>query len=198
MERRRLTLSGDEYQAAFDARARQGVDVHGEASFVESLGVRSVLDAGCGTGRVGIELARRGLHVVGADVDEGMLDVARRAAPDVRWELADLADLDLRGEAGARVQFDAVVLAGNVMLFVVPGTEARVVGSLARHLGRGGRLVAGFQLGSGLTLPAYDEMCRAAGLVPEARWSTWEREPWLPSSGYAVSVHRLEAGAPEG
>ena len=198
MERRRLTMSGEEYQAAFDARARQGVDVHGEASLIESLGVRTVLDAGCGTGRVGIELARRGLDVVGVDVDEGMLDVARQAAPQVRWELADLADLDLRGDAGAPVRFDAVVLAGNVMLFVVPGTEARVVGSLARHLRRPGRLVAGFQLGSGLTVPAYDEMCRAVGLVPEARWSTWDGEQWLPSSGYAVSVHRLETGAPEG
>jgi 2-polyprenyl-3-methyl-5-hydroxy-6-metoxy-1,4-benzoquinol methylase len=51
--------------------------MHGEATFVEGLGVRRVLDAGCGTGRVAIELARRGLDVVGLDADPGMLSAAR-------------------------------------------------------------------------------------------------------------------------
>ena len=50
---------GDAYDRRFRAAAAAGADVHGEADFVESLGVHSVLDAGCGTGRVGIELARR-------------------------------------------------------------------------------------------------------------------------------------------
>ncbi|HET9051566.1 MAG TPA: class I SAM-dependent methyltransferase [Candidatus Dormibacteraeota bacterium] len=190
-----MTLSGDAYQAAFDARARQGADVHGEAGFVESLGVRSVLDAGCGTGRVAIELARRGLEVVGVDVEQGMLAVARRAAAALRWELADLATLDLDDGGGGRLRVDAAVLAGNVMLFVAPGTEALVVAALARHLVPGGLLVAGFQIGSGLTPADYDGMCAAAGLSPAGRWSTWDRHPWTPASDYAVSVHR---SAPDG
>ena len=36
-----------------------------------------MLDAGCGTGRVAIELAARGFSVVGMDLDEAMLDTAR-------------------------------------------------------------------------------------------------------------------------
>ena len=58
--------------AGYDERWRRmeaaGVNPHGEADFVFSYGPRSVLDAGCGTGRVAIELARRGLDVVGTDL----------------------------------------------------------------------------------------------------------------------------------
>src|SRR5947208_1845916 len=64
--------------ATYDDRWRElaakGQSVHGEADFVSSLAPSSVLDAGCGTGRVAIELARRGVEVVGVDVDRSMLD----------------------------------------------------------------------------------------------------------------------------
>lgn len=53
-------------------------------------GRRTVVDAGCGTGRHAAELAERGFDVVGIDAAAEMLDVARERAPDVRWERADL------------------------------------------------------------------------------------------------------------
>ena len=177
--------NGEAYEAQFEAKAAAGQDMHGEATFVEQLGVRSVLDAGCGTGRVARELARRGLEVVGVDVDRSMLEVARRKAPHLDWRLDDLATVDL-GRT-----FEAVVMAGNVMLFVVPGTEAAVVANLARHLAPDGLLVAGFQLMPGrITLADYDGMATAAGLVLAERWATWDRQPWRPGGDYAVSVHR--------
>ena len=71
---------GDVYDARFTALEQSGQDVHGEAHFVAALGVSSVLDAGCGTGRVAIELARRGIDVVGVDLDATMLAVARHKA----------------------------------------------------------------------------------------------------------------------
>ena len=86
----------------------------------------SVLDAGCGTGRVAIELARRGVTAVGVDLDRGMLEAARRKDPALRWVEADLASLDLG------TPFDVVVMAGNVMIFVEPGTEAQVVANMAK------------------------------------------------------------------
>jgi SAM-dependent methyltransferase len=174
-----------DYDAAFAARAAQGHDVHGEARFVEALGVRSVLDAGCGTGRVAIELAHRGLETVGVDVDPEMLAVARRKAPHLAWRLDDLATVNLGRE------FDAAVLAGNVMLFVAAGTEGAVVTNLVRHLRPNGLLVAGFQLLPGrLSLARYDALAAAAGCELVERWATWERDPWQPSADYAVSVHR--------
>ena len=164
--------------------------MHGEATFVEALGVRSVLDAGCGTGRVAIELARRGLDVVGLDADPGMLSAARAKAPELEWILADLTNFELP-EADGRRAFDAIVMAGNVMIFVVPGTEGAVVGQIARHLRPGGLMVAGFQVTPGrLSLELYDELAGTAGLVLAERFATWDRKPWAPGGDFAVSVHR--------
>jgi SAM-dependent methyltransferase len=177
-------VRGDAYEARFEALAAAGHDPHGEATFVERLGVRSVLDAGCGTGRVARELARRGLDVVGVDIDPGMLETARRRAPRLDWRLGDLATIDL-GRT-----FQAAVLAGNVMIFLTPGTEGAVVGNLAGHLAPDGLLVAGFQLGGPLTLDRYDAVADAAGLELVERWATWDRDPWRPGGDYAVSVHR--------
>src|SRR3982075_3136641 len=61
-------VTGDAYDARYDERARAGENVHGEADFVMRLTPASVLDAGCGTGRVARELARRGVDVVGVDL----------------------------------------------------------------------------------------------------------------------------------
>lgn len=176
-----MAWDGDEYQQRFDALAAKGVDVHGEAAFVLAYAPFTVLDAGCGTGRVGIELARRGVEVVGADVDASMLATARRSMPEVAWVQSDLAELDL-GRT-----FDVVVMAGNVPLFTPPGTEAALVAGCARHVGR--LLVAGFQLGRGYSLHDYDAHCTAAGLRLVERFATWDRAPFAEGADYAVSVH---------
>jgi SAM-dependent methyltransferase len=180
-----VTWDGDEYQARFDALAAGGIDVHGEAAFALTLEPRpvSVLDAGCGTGRVGIELARHGLTVVGVDVDPSMLAVARRAAPDAEWLEHDLTTLDL-GRS-----FDLVLMAGNVPLFTPAGTHRALVSGCARHVEPGGVLVAGFQLGRGYALDAYDAHCAEAGLVLAERYATWGRDAFS-GGDYAVSVHR--------
>ncbi len=178
------TRSGDEYDAVYEQRAAAGQDVHGEADFVQRPGVRSVLDAGCGTGRVGRELARRSLEVTGVDLDPTMLATARAKAPDVDWRLDDLATVAL-GRT-----YDVIVMAGNVMIFVAPGTEAAVVANMAKHLAPAGLLIAGFQLQRGrLTLETYDAHCTAAALTLAERWSTWDRTPWSGTADYAVSVH---------
>ncbi len=177
--------SGDDYDARYEADELAGKDVHGEANFVRSCGVRSVLDAGCGTGRVGRELARRGLDVVGVDLDGEMLATAQRKAPKVAWRLGDLATVDLRRT------FEAAVAAGNVMIFLTPGTERAVIANLARHLSRGGLLIAGFQLTRPhMTLDRYDALCLDAGLDLAERFSTWDRDLWRPGGDYVVSVHR--------
>jgi SAM-dependent methyltransferase len=172
------------YDRRFEERAARGENVHGEADFVQSLGVRSVLDAGSGTGRVAIELARRGLDVVGVDSSREMISTARRKAPHVAWVLGDLVTVRLR-------RFDAVVMAGNVMLFLRPGTAQAVISNMAAHLVPGGLLVNGFQLLPGrLDLARYDAMAAGAGLEPAGRWGTWDREPYL-GGDYAVTLHRL-------
>src|SRR5215213_6210872 len=129
---------GAEYDARWAALEARGRSVHGEADFVSSYHPETVLDAGCGTGRVAIELAARGIDVVGVDLDEPMLAEARRKAPQLDWRRGDLANVVLDR------RFDVVVMAGNVMIFVTPGTEHAVVDNMASHLRDGGALVSGF------------------------------------------------------
>jgi SAM-dependent methyltransferase len=183
---------GDEYQARFDALAAAGHDVHGEVTFLLGLRPRptTVLDAGCGTGRVAIELAHRGVDVVGTDVDPRMLVTAQRLAPELPWVEADLAASGF--DLGRR--FDAVVLAGNVLLFVRPGTEGAAVANCAAHLAPGGALVTGFSLRpGGYDVERLDADAAAVGLTLAERWATWDRQPFGTGSGapdYAVSVYR--------
>jgi len=182
---------GQDYDVRWQRLAASGAAVHGEADLIESLlresGGTRVLDAGCGTGRVAVELAARGFSVVGLDVDPTMLTAAHAKAPELRWIEADLVDADAQLDE----TFDLVALPGNVMIFVERGTERRVVDQLAALMERGGLLVAGFQLRTGrLTLDRYDELAAAAGLEPVDRWATWDRQPFS-GGDYAVSVHRL-------
>jgi SAM-dependent methyltransferase len=177
-------MSGDAYDRQWREMAARGESIHGEADSVCHFEPASVLDAGCGTGRVAIELANRGIDVVGVDLDDSMLATARAKAPDLVWITADLLDVDL-GRT-----FDVVVLPGNVMIFLTPGTETAVVANLARHVAPSGHLVAGFQLRRGYDIERYDADCAAAGLTLEVRFATWDGAPWRSGGDYAVSVHR--------
>lgn len=186
---------GHDYAARFDALAADGHDVHGEADLVTRLAPAAarVLDAGCGTGRVGIELAGRGFDVVGVDLDPSMLEVARERAPDIPWVEADLATLDPdRAEP-----FDLVVAAGNVVPLLGAGTEPAAIANLACSLVPGGLLVAGFGLDPAhlpleeapVRLADHDRWCAAAGLALHDRLATWDGAPY-DGGGYAVSIHR--------
>jgi SAM-dependent methyltransferase len=180
----RAMIDLDDYDARWERMLAAGEAAHGEADLAEWLGRTPLLDAGCGTGRVAIELVRRGHDVVGADLDPDMIAVARRKAPHLTWVVADLAALDL----GRR--FGVVMMAGNVLLFSRPQDRAAIVANLARHVAADGFLVAGFSLEpGGYRLEEYDAACRAAGLVLHERWATWERAPYADGD-YAVSVHR--------
>lgn len=174
---------------AYDARWREieasGQNPHGEADLVMSYDPEAVLDAGCGTGRVAIELARRGVHVVGVDLDPDMLGRARAKAPELTWVLAGLDALDLPD------RFDLVLLAGNVLPYVEAAARPAAVAACARQLRPGGRLVSGSSLRRGW--PSTDDLdgwAAAAGLRLETRAGSWTGDPFT-GDDYAVSVHRL-------
>ncbi len=185
-----------DYDARWARLAASGADVHGEVDFVMAWDPRRVLDAGCGTGRVAIELSRRGVQTVGVDLDPAFLEAARGKAPALDWRQDDLETV----QAGR--DFDIVIAAGNVMIFLVPGTEEAVMANLAGHLTRRGRFVAGFQLRAGhLSLDAFDEAAERVGLSLITRYSSWDRAPYA-GEDYAVSVltptGRANIADPEG
>lgn len=177
----------DEYYTRWTRIQADGQAVHGEADFIESLHPRSVLDAGCGMGRVAIELSSRGIDVVGVDLDDELLAYARSAAPQLAWQHADLATMQL----GRR--FDVVAMPGNVMIFCDRRVRQQIVTTAAAHLEPGGSVVAGFTIEPGpdaLTPAEYDRHCAAAGLTLVRRVATWDGEAYADGD-YAVSVHEL-------
>lgn len=174
------------YRDRFRDLAAEGADLEGEARLVDALAPRGsrVLDAGCGAGRLGGTLHRRGHDVTGVDADEVLVAEARATRPGPTWLVADLLDVDL----GAT--FDVVVSAGNVMVFLAPGTEQEVVANLARHVVDDGALVLGFRLDRHYGLADLDEHLAAAGFAVEQRFATWDLRPLTADADFAVTIAR--------
>lgn len=100
-------------------------------------------DLGCGTGRITTYLAAQGLDVFGIDLTPGMIEVARREYPELRFEVGSLFDLDLKdGELAAALAWYSLVHTPREQL---PAAFAE----LFRVLRPGGLLVHGFKLGEG-------------------------------------------------
>ncbi|OZD78487.1 class I SAM-dependent methyltransferase [Rhodococcus sp. 05-339-2] len=176
------------YIERFDRLAERGVDLHGEARMVDAVvsPASSILDAGCGTGRLGAELARRGHRVTAVDLDPVLAEAAR-AHSELDVHVADLTTLDL-----GRI-FDAAVAAGNVLVFMKPGTERAALERIWAHLTDGGVFVAGFATDREYTVDMLDADLVAAGFVLEHRFATWDLRPWHDDADWAVTVARKPA-----
>jgi SAM-dependent methyltransferase len=114
------------------------------AFLVDALGLGPgvrVLDVGCGPGRHAHSLARLGVEVVGIDISERFVELARRyATPGATFVRGDARALGFDGE------FDAVIslCQGAFGLAGGPGApldpDATVLAGMARALRPGGRL----------------------------------------------------------
>jgi len=94
------------------------------------------LDVATGTGDLALELARRvapGGEVVGSDFSEGMLAVARRKAPELRWELGNALALPYGDDS-----FDAATVGFGARNF---SDLDRGLAEMARVVRPGGRVV---------------------------------------------------------
>lgn len=165
-----------------------GQDVYGEARLLDAMAERGsrILDAGCGTGRVGGWLAARGHTVVGVDLDPYLIEVARADHPDAEWHAVDLGRMDLRQPYGDRIRFDLVVMAGNVMTFVATAERRLVLERIAEHMHADGRFVCGFGAGRGYSFEEFFADADAAGLSLDLRLGTWDVKP--PSEDFVVAV----------
>jgi SAM-dependent methyltransferase len=193
-------VTGERWQVYVDRFARhhaEGADLAGEARFVDALVPRgaAVLDAGCGTGRVAAALAAAGHRAVGVDKDAGLLAIARDRYPGVPYLESDLLALDagLLRAAGLEQPFDAVVVPGNVLVYVAPGTERRVLRRLMSLTRPGGRIVTGFATDRDYRVGDLDGDAAALGLAVEYRFATWQLDPFTVDSDWAVTILRCPA-----
>ncbi len=105
-------------------------------ALADELGAGTVVDVGCGTGVFAVDLARRGLAVIGVDPAVPMLEIARRRSTglDVEW-IHGLVDNVATGVA------DLVVMMGHVAQYFVDDADwSNVLRQLHRVLHPGGRL----------------------------------------------------------
>jgi len=91
------------------------------------------LDVATGPGDLAIELARRGADVLGSDFSEGMLDVARRKAPGLRWEQGNALALPYEDDS-----FDAATVGFGARNF---SDLPRGLREMTRVVRPGGRVV---------------------------------------------------------
>lgn len=112
--------------------------------FVARLGpTPTVLDAGCGTGRISRYLADRGCRIIGLDLSPGMVAVARRDHPDLAFTVGSIVDLPYA---------DASVDAALYWYSVIHSPDAlvpQIVAETARVVRPGGHVLLAFQVGSG-------------------------------------------------
>jgi SAM-dependent methyltransferase len=97
------------------------------------LGGRTIVDVGCGTGRLGIVLSSRyGARVTGVDPSPEMLAVAREKDPSAEWVVGRAESLPFEDEAFAR---------GVAALVVHHLERDRALPEVARVLESNGRFV---------------------------------------------------------
>jgi SAM-dependent methyltransferase len=98
----------------------------------------SVLEIGCGTGRVAIPLARDGLRVTGVDYSPAMLAVARARSRGLRvsWVEGDMREVRL-GRTFATV----LVPFGTLQHLATPDEVVMGMQTVAAHLARNGYAV---------------------------------------------------------
>jgi SAM-dependent methyltransferase len=174
------------YIDRFRSLADSGADLAGEARLVDAMLGRGshVLDAGCGTGRLGGHLVTLGHDVAGVDLDPALIAEAQANHPGGRWQAGDLSRLDVPD------RFDAIVCAGNVMTFVAPSTRVEILRRFGRHLADGGRVIVGFGAGRGYDFDDFRADAATAGLTEDLLLGTWDLRPFTPESDFLVAVLR--------
>lgn len=178
------------YIERFRAMAADGADLEGEARLIDAMvapGSR-LLDAGCGPGRLAGALHHRGHTVVGVDADPALITAAEVDHPGPDYLVADLADLDLKS-LGQGEPFDAAVLAGNVIAFIAPDTEADVLRHVADHVVDGGFVAVGFHVAK-VPLETVEKAVGEAALAIEHRFATWDLRAWHSEADFAVLILR--------
>jgi SAM-dependent methyltransferase len=120
-------------------------DWPGEIDFYRALAMEvkeqggSVLEVGCGTGRVTLQLAQEGISIVGMDISPAMLTIARQKSqelPNVRWVEGDMQAFDLGG------CFELIIIPGHSFQFMLtPEDQLACLNCVHQHLTPHGKFI---------------------------------------------------------
>jgi SAM-dependent methyltransferase len=111
------------------------------ADYVRRAGDLPVADIGCGPGRVTAYLSGLGLPVFGIDLSPGMIEVARRTHPGLRFEVGSMLALDLAdGSLGGALAWYSTIHLPDERL-------PEALAEFRRVLAPGAHLLLAFQVG---------------------------------------------------
>lgn len=133
-----------------------------------------LLDVPCGTGRISIPMARRGIHVTGVDMTEALLDDARAAGEGlpVTWHLGDMRHLPWSG------RFDVALNFWGSFGYFDDAGNAAFAAEVCNALRPGGRFV--------IEVPATETMAaryQRHMWTPVGEVTLLEERVWHPVSG---------------
>ena len=147
-----------------------------------------VADVGCGSGRITAHLHDLGVDAFGIDLSPGMIEVARRDHPGLRFEVGSMTDLDLADASMAG-------LVAWYSLIHVPDDE---IGSVFAHFRRvlrpGGSLLLGFHVGEESRLKTQGYGGHPMKVYVHRR-QLGQMTAWLNDAGFRVEAHRSVSSA---
>lgn len=158
------------------------------ADLVRAQGGGPVADVGCGTGRITAHLHQLGLDAFGIDLSPGMIEVARRDHPGLRFDLGSMTDLTLADAS-------MTGLVAWYSLIHVPDDE---IGSVLAHFQRvlrpGGPLLLSFHVGDESQLKTEGYGGHPMNVYVHRR-QHGQLIAWLNNAGFAVESHKTLTSA---
>lgn len=154
------------------------------AELVHGGGGGPVADVGCGPGYVAGYLHDAGVDVFGIDLSPGMIAIARRDYPDLRFDVGTMTDLDLADESVVGiVAFWSVI---HVPDQAVPG----VFEQFRRVLRPQGLLLVGFHVGDETRHSSEGYTGRRINVESHRRRPN-TIAGWLRDAGFTVEAEML-------
>ncbi|WP_433868969.1 class I SAM-dependent methyltransferase [Saccharopolyspora sp. CA-218241] len=158
----------------FDALVLDRALLAAFAELVRTNGAGPVAELGCGPGRVTAHLRDLGLDVFGVDVSPVMIDLAREAYRDLRFEVGSMEALDLADDA-----LHGVVSWYSV-IHAAPQDVPAYFAEFRRVLAPGGHLLLAFFESEGGPVTAFDHQVTTA-----YRWPIDDLADLARAAGFA-------------
>ncbi|MGZ4783668.1 MAG: class I SAM-dependent methyltransferase [Oryzihumus sp.] len=179
--------------AVYDAWNGGRWDVEHYLSLARTHEATRIVDVGCGTGTLAIELTKQAGHVTGLDPAAGMLHAARAkaGAEAVTWVQGTAADLP-------ESAFDLAVMTGHVaQVFVTDEQWAATLGQLARVLVTGGVLAFETRNPAAQAWRRWTpEDSRAETVIAGQRVESWHEVTEVRDGTVSFTTHHLLGAGP--
>ncbi|MGC4858371.1 class I SAM-dependent methyltransferase [Micromonospora sp. DT41] len=151
------------------------------ADLVRAAGGGPVADVGCGSGRITAHLHELGMDAFGIDLSPGMIDVARRDHPGLRFEVGSMTDLPLAEGSVAGL------LAWYSLIHIPDDQIGAVLAHFRRVLRPGCPLLLGFHVGDETTLKTQGYGGHPMNVYVHRRQPA-QVAAWLHDAGFTVEA----------